>query len=294
LNQLCASLMCAFGLLTGMNASASIAETFLKLSPSQFHFVKSLPLYRPAFQTYHPQGVKVFANSLYLTSVEGNSTGHGYLTQYQLDESSAVPIKQVRFDAVEWGHVLNHAGGMDGDEHTLYIPLAAYRPWGPARILKMNLADLSYTNLGVIGDHVGAIAYDPSRQLFRLFSWGSRGVYSTRMEPIRKTKIKSSSWEYQDCKTVALNEAICSAKKGLLFPVGELHLIRFNPNEGPAAFTILHRIRMPKLNPNGTYGGRRPVTYNAMDVQETAAGLRFYFVPHDQQQSSLLILDAKL
>jgi hypothetical protein len=273
----------------------SISETFQKLSAGNLHFVESIPLYTEKFETHHPQGIKVYGNRFYLTSVEGNLLfGHGYLTEFYWQNGHAAAIRQLRFDERDSGLPLDHAGGFDGDHESLYIPLSAYRPIGPGHLLKVNLADFTYETLGKMYDHLGAAALDTDGKTFRLFTWGARGVYTSGADLNVKIKIKGHAWQYQDCKSVGPLDVICSAKKGLIWPKGELHLLHFNDHLEASPYTIIHRIEVPHLQPDGSKGGRRPLTYNAMDVQKTETGLRFFFVPHDQENSHLIIMDAVL
>jgi|GEM_PF-3030637 len=273
--------------------SVDIAARFQALSAKDLHFVKSIPLGIGPFPTYHPQGAKILNHKLYLTSVRA---GHsGYLTEYALSEDEALPLRQVRFENSEQQQILTpnleHAGGLDGNEQGLYIPLAAYRSRGPAKILKVDPFTLDVSVVGAINDHIGALIRDAASNRFWFWNWSANDVYSVdESMTISDRQPNPSRWQYQDCKSVAPLEALCSAKKGLLWPKGEIQLIRFNGKD-QASFTVLHRVSVPHLQPDGRPGGRRPLTYNAMDVEATEHGLRFYFVPHDGVQSHLIVLE---
>jgi len=275
-------------------AQGDVAARFQALSSNDLHFVKSIPLGLGPFHTYHPQGLKILNHTLYLTSVE--SGGSGYLTEYALSKDAALPLRQVRFENPEPRQLLapnfNHAGGLDGNENGLYLPLAVYRPLGPAKILKVDPSTLETSVVGAVNDHVGALILNADSNRLWLWNWSAKDAYSADAAlDISDRARNPSHWQYQDCKSVGPLEAICSAKKGLLWPKGEIQLIRFS-GEDQASFTVLHRVAVPHLRPDGRRGGRRPLTYNAMDVELTEHGLRFYFVPHDGPESHLIVLES--
>jgi hypothetical protein len=273
--------------------------------------------------TYHPQGVKALGNSLYVTSVEGKNEGRGHLLRYELEglEKANLSGHLVLGTFPNLPTSFNHAGGLDGNTEALYVPLAEYRKKGASRILKIDLSSFTWKPLGRLPTHAGAVAYDADFASFRIVGWGGGfttipfdGTGSLSDQTSIRREVSTGSWQYQDCKSIGEGEAICSAKKGTLLPTGEIHLVRFKeedalhePNSGPRVpFEIIHRIRVPKLKPNGKTGGRRPLSYNGMDVvpvrDDSNGGkdsgrihaLRFFFLPHDGTKSRLFVFDARI
>jgi Family of unknown function (DUF6454) len=281
---------------------------------SQWHPVASIPLYHPRFPTFHPQGIKLIGRKLYLSTVQGHSSGFGHLLQYVLDSALhpavASPVRRTTFSPGP-GQNLNHAGGLDGDEHRLYIPLAAYRPEGPTRILQVDLRNHQVRSIARVNDHIGTLIFDPEERRLHLFDW-SVGLYTVPFQDldfqaeadVRRTKsLQDPDWEYQDCKNIGDAFAICSAKGSGFFPEGEIHLVRFpktNTGYRSGVLEVVHRVPVPNLHNDGQEGGFRPLTYNAMDFQllseagnpEHITGMRFFFVPHDDEDSRLMIYDA--
>lgn len=280
--------------------------------PTQWKPVSFVPLYDARFPTYHPQGIKLLGSILYLTTVQGQITGFGHLIRYLLDSVSqpktARALGEVKFAPGADGRLI-HAGGLDGDAEHLYVPLAGYRPEGPAEIVEVNVKSMAYRAIAWLNDHVGTLAYDKDERAFHLFDW-STGLYQVpfagldfrHLLPLHVAKKEQATdWEYQDCKSVGQGYAVCSAKRGMLWPTGEIHLVHFGTDaSGRPAIEVIHRIPVPNLKADGSPGGDRPLTYNAMDFQllhfasdpALVTGVRFFFVPYDDQDSRLMVFDA--
>jgi hypothetical protein len=295
-----------------VDAFRQLQPLTLGAGPTQWKAVSFLPLFDSRFPTFHPQGIKLLGRSLFLSTVQGQDTGFGHLIRYQLD-SAAHPravhaVGQVTFPPGPDGRLI-HAGGLDGDGTRLFVPLASYRREGPAEIVEVSTANLAYRAIAWLNDHVGTLAYGRDERELHLFDW-STGLYSVPFSRLNfetevplelEKRVLSSDWEYQDCKSVGDGYAICSAKKGALWPVGEIHLVRFRRDaSGHAGLEVLHRVPVPSLRSDGSPNGSRPLTYNAMDVAairsttdpSVITGLRFYFVPYDDQASRLMVFDA--
>ena len=306
-------------LFLGIPAHANIyVDTFLKIRDfqsaelkSQWKSISFVKLFQKAFPTFHPQGIKVIGNIAYLSTVEGTEKGFGHLIRYKMDSIAqpkrARPIDQIVFPPGINGTLI-HAGGIDGDRKHIYVPLAGYNKDGPTQIMEVDTKTSAYQSIAWVDDHVGSLAFDKSSGFFHLFDW-STGVYSVpfstlsfkHQETVAESKYElDSGWEYQDCKAVGDRYSICSAKSGNVLVEGEIHLIKFSLGHSPS-LEVVHRVKVPHIQGNGKSGGRRPLTYNAMDMSlvydhngdRLPSGMRFYFVPHDDEETHLMVYEAK-
>jgi hypothetical protein len=268
--------------------------------------IRFIPLHSRRFPTFHPQGIKLVGKNLYLSTVEGRDHGFGHLIKYEIDSTeSPTQVRatgRLTFPAGRSGR-LNHAGGIDGDAHKLFLPLAEYNETGPTEIMEVNLKTFGvYKSVGRLKDHIGTVVHNLTAKTLQLMDW-STGHYSIPLAWLKGSNAIAAEkhnladdWEYQDCKFVADSYTICSAKRGMLFPEGEIHLLK--ADERGSFPRIVHRVSVPHIHGNGKAGGRRPLTYNAMDFnpiwgkQGEMIGIRFFFVPHDDEDSHLMIFEA--
>jgi len=193
----------------------------------------------------------------------------------------------------------------DGNAERLFLPLAEYRENGPAKIIQIDLKTFGkYRSIASVNDHVGALIFSPQLSRFHLFDW-STGVYEVpflklnfqKEQPLGQAKqAVDSEWEYQDCKNLDGEYSLCSAKSGMIFVEGEIHLVRAVGSR----LEVEHRVPVAHIHGSGRPGGMRPLSFNAMDFSllysetepSTPIGLRFYFVPHDDEDSHLMVFDA--
>jgi hypothetical protein len=308
---------------TNVARANPVVDAFLQLKPlnpeeraSTWRAVSFIPLFHKLFPTFHPQGIKMIGKNLYLSTVQGHDTGFGHLIKYLLDSSQRPRVARA-IDRITFSpgpeHRLNHAGGVDGDEDRLFLPLAGYRREGPAKIMQVNLRTFQPHSIARVRDHVGTLVYGKDERQFELFDWGA-GLYSVPFADLNfrsEGNIEAAKaeqdpeWEYQDCKGVGDGYAICSAKSSGFLPEGEIHLLRFVKKILPgkkagSSIQVVHRVPVPNMQSDGRPGGMRPLTYNAMDFSlvysaenpEFVTGMRFYFVPHDDEDSRLMTFEA--
>lgn len=268
---------------------------------SKLQFVASVPLANKTYPTYHPQGVKVLGSEVYLSTVQGTSTGFGHVIKFQLDSAVApklaIPVSRVTFDPGPKKKMI-HPGGIDLDGEDLLVPLAEYDSSGPGAIMRVDLSNFgAYSTVHRIKDHIGAVVKD-SDSIY-VMNWDAKKTYAfdgISAKPVASSK--GTGWNYQDCKRVVQGYALCSALKGKVFRNGEIHLLYFS-QKAPFGLTLVHRIKVDKYNSDGSLGGARPLTNNAMDFDlltdaksGSTTGIRFYFVPHDDEKTQLMIFDA--
>ncbi len=268
---------------------------------SGLQYVNSVPLANKTYPTYHPQGVKVLGGDVYLTTVQGTSTGFGHLIKFHLDSSAvprvAIPISRLTFDPGPKKRMI-HPGGVDMEGDKLLVPLAEYDRNGPGVVLQVDLKNFgAYTAIHKINDHIGAIVNDGNA--IYVANWDTKKAYAfdaANAGPVASSK--GTGWQYQDCKQVVPFYALCSALQGKIFRNGEIHLVRFSDVD-PFGMTVVRRIKVDRYYSDGSLGGSRPLTNNAMDFSlitngKTVTGIRFYFVPHDDDETQLMIFDAVL
>ncbi len=263
-------------------------------------FVRSIRLAGLGTETFHPQGLKLVGSELYLTTVEGRSSGHGYLLHFHLndpDEPTQISYKErVQFDAGPEGH-MNHAGGLDLDGDALLVPLAVYDAKGPSRILRVPLNQLdSPQTVAVVNDHVGAIT--AFAETLYGFNWNSKKIYrQTSSDAGFEPALGGDGWAYQDCKAVASPYALCTGLKGLFNLSGAIRLIDLSGSN--KTVSGLWSMPVARVAPDGSSGGVTSLAQNAFDFQilrspnGSIREVRFYFVPHDDDETSLMIYSAR-
>jgi hypothetical protein len=106
--------------------------------------------------THHVQGLLVSGNRLFLTSVD-NAARKAYLFEHDLKTGArlrAIEIQQgTRY----------HPGGFDGDDGSLWIPVAEYRPGSTTVVQRRSMQSLELISSFEVADHVGALAVGPDR-----------------------------------------------------------------------------------------------------------------------------------
>jgi hypothetical protein len=156
---------------------------------------------------------------------------------------------------------------------------------------------------------------DLAAKKVRQFNWGTAGIYSVALtdngdypqKHIPQQRTQLGGYEYQDCKSVAPQHALCAGVRGKVFLDGVIDLIRFeetpNSPSGETRAVVVKRIAVPNVDRMGKAAGFMnravPLTLNPMtfELLRDAAGkelVRFYFVPHDGPGSRLIAFDAPL
>lgn len=178
--------------------------------------------------------------------------------------------------------------------------MAAYNSKGPATILRLDLNHFgAFKEILKVNDHVGAVLSDAN--LIFLMNWDSKRIYQyDQSKKLATSSTAGTGWQYQDCKHVARGYAICSALKGHFFSDGAIQLLHFSSTT-PFAIKIVHEVKIDNFYNDGSRGGRRLLTTNAVDfapildaASKRIIGIRFYFVVHDDDESTLMIFDSSV
>lgn len=118
--------------------------------------------------THHVQGMAIDDGKLYLTSVD-RAARKGFLFEY--DVATGQRLRAVELQTGE----LYHAGGMDQDDDSLWIPVAEYRPESRTVVQRRSKQTLEMVASFEVPDHIGALAVVPEGLL--MANWDSRRFY---------------------------------------------------------------------------------------------------------------------
>jgi len=151
---------------------ALIAERFQHLTRgTTWQKVEAIPL---AFRTYHPQGMILVHDRIFLSSVQviDRTTGQGQGHLFELDTRGTL----LRHITLNDGSAY-HPGGIDFDGHQLWIPVAEYRPDSRSVVYRVDPKTLRADRVFEFNDHLGAIVCDRVHHRLAAVSWGSRRLY---------------------------------------------------------------------------------------------------------------------
>ncbi len=244
------------------------------------------------FDTYHPQGMAVIGDRMYVTSVEvinrreGRGVGHLFETNMRGEVQRRLQLGD---------GAMYHPGGMDFDGDYLWVSVAEYRSDSRSVVYTVDPKTMSARRIFDFDDHLGGILRDGQANALIATSWGSRRFYRWEMkstdsghEPLdarRPDAIPNRSHyvDYQDGQWLpGTHFMLCSGLKGYRVPgrrdgsfaLGGVALI------DTRSFEIVHEVPVPLW-----VDGRTPITQNPMYVVATEAGLRFYFMPEDNRST---------
>lgn len=290
------------------SAQAELVERFASLTKnSQWHLVSDELL---DFGTGHPQGMTRVDDSFFVSSVEiitpterypelrdgydrSPGEGTGLLFRMSLDGRLLDTLELGEGDAY-------HPGGIDYDGQYIWVPVAEYRPNSHSIIYRVSPATLEATEVFRFPDHIGGIVHDTDTGKLHGVSWGSRRLYTWNLnENLEVTNAdadpasimtlnKQHYIDYQDCQYVGDSKMLCSGLSSYrrnsdspAFPLGGIELVDL------ASETPVYQLPILLFTEGA---GSRVMTQNPFYVESTVDGLRFYFVPEDDE-SRLYIYD---
>ena len=179
------------------------------------------------FATYHPEGLVVAGNRIYLSSTQiieptvtyptpvngydrtaGKGVGHLFVMNRR---------GQLLKDIVLGHGEVYHPGGIDFDGRNVWVPVAQYRPNSTAEIDRVDVRTLQVTRQLRVDDHIGGVVYDKTRHLLVANSWGSRTFYDLRLDGsvVKKWANPQNLLDFQDCQYVPAGKMACGGVTAL-------------------------------------------------------------------------------
>ena len=179
------------------------------------------------FETFHPQGLEVTEDRIYLSSVEileptvryprpidgyDRSPGKGIGHLFVLDRQGTLLKDIVLGEGNSY-----HPGGIDVDDEKVWVPVAEYRPNSHAIIYSIDRESLAVTKEFEEDDHVGGIVHDRATNKLVGNTWGSRRFFewTTKGRELDRWLNPDHMLDYQDCEYAEAGHAICSGVTGL-------------------------------------------------------------------------------
>lgn len=179
------------------------------------------------FPTYHPEGIVVTADRIYLSSTQiieptvkypqpidgydrtpGKGIGHLFVIS---------PSGELIKDIVLGHDIVYHPGGIDFDGRYLWVPVAQYRPNSSAEIDRVDTRTLTVTHLFDVADHIGGVVLDRSTGHLVGNNWGSRTFYEwTQTGRLVDTwRNPEDLVDLQDCQYVPVSKMACGGVTNL-------------------------------------------------------------------------------
>ncbi|WP_432881806.1 DUF6454 family protein [Kribbella sp. CA-245084] len=244
--------------------------------------VERVPL---KFPTYHPQGIALVGELIFMTSVEvleapvpvdgyDRTPGAGIGHLFAMDRQGN--LKQ----DIQLGEgTAYHPGGLDFDGKDLWVPVAEYRPDSRAIVYTVDPTTYEVTERFRVQDHVGGVVRDRTTGHVHGVSWGSRTLYSWTPTGKQLSKLANASHfvDYQDCSYTADGKQLCGGVTTLPGPnntsydLGGLALLDLRTNR------ILHEIPFPYFSPTTNHNATR----NPVALESTPDKLRLITAPDD-------------
>lgn len=251
------------------------------------------------FKTFHPQGMYIIGNKVYLSSVEiiekperfdkpqpsgiDRDKGSGKAHLFVFDINTGNLIKEKDITSGEF----YHPGGLDFDGKQIWTAISQYRPYSESKIITINPETLEVKEQFTVKDHIGAVIYDRENQTMLGLNWGGRDYYKWKQDP------KSSKWnqvskstnpnlyiDYQDCQFIESHRAVCFGLAKF-----KLHLLSSTAIGGTELIDTENMrpdFQVPVLEWLKPY---LTMTNNPSFVQLEANELVFYFIPEDDDST---------
>lgn len=288
-------------------ADAALGERVLKLTRgTKWNEVAALKI---AFKTHHPQGMVKIGDEFFVSSVEilkattrypeprdgyDRDTGEGKGHLFKIGAKG-----ELLADLALGEGAVYHPGGIDYDGEWLWVPVAEYRPNSASIVYKVDPKTMKAVEVFRFRDHVGGIVRDTESNTLHGVSWGSRRFYAWPLGADGKVTNADAKPEalrvmnpaqyidYQDCHYLGGRRMLCSG----------LNTYRTSPDSAPF---FLGGMEVVSLADNRAVWqvpielwsrSGKPMTQNPFFVESTAAGLRAYFMP-DDDDSTLYVFEA--
>ena len=285
-----------------------LAERVLKLTrATKWNEIAAIKI---GFKTHHPQGMIKIGDDFFMSSVEivkpttrfpeprdgyDRDTGEGKGHLFKIG-----PKGELLADLALGEGSVYHPGGIDYDGESLWVPVAEYRPNSAAIVYRVDPKTMKAVEVFRFRDHVGGIVRDTESNTLHGVSWGSRRFYAWPLgadgkitnadaKPETLRVVNPAQYiDYQDCHYLGRRRMLCSG----------LNTYRATPAAAPfflggwevvnlADNRTVWQVPIELWAPSG-----KPMTQNPFFVETTAAGLRAYFMPDDDDDSTLFVFEA--
>lgn len=244
------------------------------------------------FDTFHPQGLVVTRDRIYLSSVEiiepttrypqpvdgmDRTPGKGVGHLFVMDRSGRL-LRDIRL-----GEGDNyHPGGLDFDGRNIWVSVAQYRPDSSALVYRVDTRTLRPKRMFEVDDHIGGLVYDKATERLVGNSWGSRRFYEWTLagRELRSWANKSHFIDYQDCKYVQRRKALCTGvtnlptqTEGVAYELGGYALLDLRTGN------VLHEAPLQQWSTAGHVATRNPTMLKASRNR-----LTMYAAPDDSDE----------
>lgn len=282
-------------------AQAPLGDKITKLRPDTPW--KQEAAVKLRFPSFHPQGMVKIGDHFFLSSVEvtrkrqGNDGGEGVGHLFKFD------LKGKLISKITLGEgLIYHPGGIDFDGQFIWVPVAEYRPNSRSIIYKVNPETMSSTEVMRFEEHIGGVAYNTDDNTLNGMSWGSRSFFQWKLNSKGKItnanvspdklRVNNPSYyiDYQDCHYIGQHKMLCGGLRNyrispdsVPFRLGGLELVNLKDNRP------MHQVPLPLWSITGA-----PMSNNPFWIESTPEGLRAYFVPDDDDASTLFVYKTAL
>ncbi|WP_353952076.1 DUF6454 family protein [Knoellia sp. S7-12] len=246
-----------------------------------------------AFETFHPQGLEVTEDRIYLSSVEileptvrypspiegyDRSPGKGIGHLFVLDRQGNLLKDIVLGEGNSY-----HPGGIDVDDEKVWVPVAEYRPNSHAIIYSIDRDSLAVTKEFEEDDHVGGIVHDRASNKLVGNTWGSRRFFewTTKGREVDRWLNPDHMLDYQDCEYAGEGHAICSGVTGLPaqpgavtgYELGGLALVSLKTGQ------LEHEVPVQLWSTAG-----HVITRNPVDLDAVGSHVTLFAAPDDGEE----------
>jgi hypothetical protein len=255
------------------------------------------------FPTFHPQGMSLVGDKIFLSSVEiieptvrypspvdgydrtaGKGRGHVFVIDRQ---------GKLLKDIVLGEDAIYHPGGTDFDGEQLWVPVAEYRPNSSSIVYTIDPDSLEVTEQFRQADHVGGVVADRKTNRISGVSWGSRKLFTWNSQgTLLGAQANPGHFiDYQDCEYAGSGHQLCSGVTGLRtadgkpFELGGLALTDLSDG------TIVHEVPFQQFSTAGHSMTRNPVV-----LESEGDVLRLFAAPDDGEEvagTELFVFEAR-
>ena len=277
------------------NDGEAIAKKFKTLTHGTRYTLKdSVPL---KFNTYHPQGMSVIGDRIYLTSVQviNRSKGEGLGHLFEIDQKGNL-LRHLKWaDGPRY-----HPSGMDFDGKFLWIALAEYKPSSTSTVYRVDPETMTEEKMFHFEDHLGGLLHHPELKVLLGVNWGSRTFYrwdtnddGVPIEPGKPIARNNPNHfvDFQDLQLLSGTPYILMGglkkfgkpgKNGVSLSLGGIDL------NGLKIDAPVNQVPIQLWSKRG-----RSMNQNPFYVLNTESGLRFFFIP-DDNRSTLYIYETDI